>query len=108
MGSGLGWALREGGARVITTLRGRSARTARLVRAAGLEVVDDLDTLVRTASHVLVVTPPGAAIDAAPRDRRLGPAHRREPLVADMNAIAPPTAEAVAAVVSPLTSWMAR
>jgi 3-hydroxyisobutyrate dehydrogenase-like beta-hydroxyacid dehydrogenase len=102
MGSALGSVLREGGARVITTLAGRSARTARLVEAAGLEVVHDLEAFVGTASHILVVTPPGAAIDAATvlidAARRTG----AEPLIADMNAISPQTAEAVAAVVSPL------
>ena len=98
MGSGLGWALREGGARVITTLSGRSARTARLVRAAGVEEVEDLDTIMRTVSHVLVVTPPGAAVEAAVEIaesiRRTG----TDPLVADMNAIAPPTVDRIAAV----------
>ncbi len=98
MGSGLGWALREGGARVITTLRGRSARTARLVEAAGVEVVEDLDTLVSTASHLLVVTPPGAAIEAATEIsesvRRTG----SDPVVADMNAIAPPTVDVIAEI----------
>lgn len=102
MGSGLGWALREGGARVMTTLAGRSARTARLVEAAGLEVLDDLDTLVRAVSHILVVTPPGAALDAA---TALAAATQRtgaRPLITDMNAISPQTAAAVAATISPL------
>ena len=36
MGAGLGWALREGGHEVVTTLDGRSARTARLTRDAGI------------------------------------------------------------------------
>jgi 3-hydroxyisobutyrate dehydrogenase-like beta-hydroxyacid dehydrogenase len=97
MGSGLGWALREGGARVITTLHGRSPRTARLVEAAGLEVAPDLDTLVGTAGHLLVVTPPGAALDAASEIaasvRRTG----AQPLVIDMNAIAPPTVDRIIA-----------
>jgi predicted dinucleotide-binding enzyme len=39
MGSGLGWDLRAGGAEVITTLAGRSPRTARLVAEAGLTVL---------------------------------------------------------------------
>ena len=38
MGSGLGWALREGGADVVTTLAGRSPRTARLAAEAGIAV----------------------------------------------------------------------
>src|SRR5947209_13449092 len=65
MGAGLGWALREGGARVVTTLAGRSGRTARLAAAAGLDQLDSLDAVVRAADTVLVVTPPGAARAAA-------------------------------------------
>ncbi len=101
MGSGLGWALREGGARVITTLRGRSERTARLVQAAGVEVVDDLDTLIRTASHVLVVTPPSAAIEAATEIAASARRTGSSPLVADMNATAPPTVDLIAATLAP-------
>jgi 3-hydroxyisobutyrate dehydrogenase-like beta-hydroxyacid dehydrogenase len=102
MGSGLGWALRAGGARVITTLAGRSERTKALASTAGIEFVEDLDTLVATASHILVVTPPDAAVDAA---RSLAEAARRtgdRPLVADMNAISPTTSRLVAEAVAPL------
>jgi 3-hydroxyisobutyrate dehydrogenase-like beta-hydroxyacid dehydrogenase len=102
MGSGLGWALREGGARVVTTLADRSARTARLVAAAGLECLTDLDDVVRSATHILVVTPPGEAVAAA---MSIADAARRtgsSPLVADLNAIAPSTAESVAATLEPL------
>jgi 3-hydroxyisobutyrate dehydrogenase-like beta-hydroxyacid dehydrogenase len=102
MGSGLGWALREGGARVVTTLAGRSARTARLVASAGLECLKDLDHVVRTATHILVVTPPGEAITAA---ASIAAAARRtgsSPLVVDLNALAPATATAVAEALEPL------
>ena len=74
MGAGLGWALREGGARVVATLDGRSARTARLAADAGLEVLPALADVVRAADVVLSVTPPAdapaAARSIAPR---LGP-----------------------------------
>lgn len=101
MGSGLGWALRPA-CRVITTLAGRSARTARLAADAGLDVVPDVDTLVGTAEIVLVVTPPAAARDAA---RVLAQAAVRTgatPLVADLNAIAPDTARDIAVILAPL------
>ncbi|WP_344518945.1 NAD(P)-binding domain-containing protein, partial [Paractinoplanes durhamensis] len=65
MGSGLGWALRAGGHDVVTSLAGRSARTAGLVRAAGLRVVARPADAIAEADVILVVTPPGAAIDAA-------------------------------------------
>jgi 3-hydroxyisobutyrate dehydrogenase-like beta-hydroxyacid dehydrogenase len=96
MGSGLGWALREGGARVVTTLTGRSARTARLAGEAGLAPLDSLDAVVAAADVVLVVTPPGAARDAA--TQLAAAIHRTgsRPLVADLNAIAPSTVDDVA------------
>src|SRR5439155_15615185 len=61
MGAGLGWALREGGARVVTTLAGRSARTRKLVADAGLEPLDSLDAVVAAADVILTVVPPDAA-----------------------------------------------
>jgi 3-hydroxyisobutyrate dehydrogenase-like beta-hydroxyacid dehydrogenase len=98
MGSALGGSLRHGGARVITTLAGRSARTARLASAAGIETVDDLDALVRASSHILVVTPPGAAIDAAAGIAESIGRTGAAPLVVDMNAIAPPTVDRITAM----------
>jgi 3-hydroxyisobutyrate dehydrogenase-like beta-hydroxyacid dehydrogenase len=65
MGSGIGAALRRNGHRVLTTVAGRSPRTARLVAQAGLETVPDLVTVVNQSDVILVVTPPGAALDAA-------------------------------------------
>src|SRR5437764_6027995 len=96
MGAGLGWALREGGARVVTTLAGRSPRTAKLAAAAGLEPLDSLDAVVSAVDVVLVVTPPDAARDAA---AQLAAAIHRtgeRPLVADLNAIAPSTVDDIA------------
>lgn len=93
MGSGLGASLMRGGARVVATVAGRSARTARL--AADLELVPDLDHVVAASQVVLVVTPPAAAVDAA---RAIAESARRtstSPLVVDMNAIAPRTLTAV-------------
>jgi 3-hydroxyisobutyrate dehydrogenase-like beta-hydroxyacid dehydrogenase len=100
MGAGLGWALREGGARVVTTLAGRSARTRKMVADAGLEPLDSLDDVVAVADVILVVVPPGEARAAA---ATLADAARRtasRPLVADLNAIAPSTVEDVAAVLA--------
>src|SRR3989440_1398521 len=98
MGSGLGWALREGGARVVTTLAGRSARTRKLVAGAGLEPLDSLDAVVAAADVILTVVPPDAARKAA---AALAEAARRtatRPLIADLNAIAPSTVDDIAAI----------
>jgi len=65
MGAGLGWALRAGGARVVTTVDGRSARSRRLAAAAGLDVLPTLPDVVAAAGVVLVVTPPGEVLAAA-------------------------------------------
>src|SRR5215475_6258430 len=65
MGSGLGWALREGGHDVVTSLAGRSARTARLAENAGLRIASRPGHVVVEADVILVVTPPFAEVDAA-------------------------------------------
>jgi 3-hydroxyisobutyrate dehydrogenase-like beta-hydroxyacid dehydrogenase len=95
MGAGLGWALREGGHEVVTTLAGRSARTARLAHAAGVATLADLDAVVAAAEVVLVVTPPGAAPDAAAAIAAAAAATGARPLVADLNAVSPSTVEGI-------------
>jgi 3-hydroxyisobutyrate dehydrogenase-like beta-hydroxyacid dehydrogenase len=103
MGAGLGWALRSGGCRVVTTASGRSDRTARLAAEAGLVVLPALDDVVREADVVLVVTPPGAA-RAAARDLKTAAARtRHDPLIVDLNAVSPSTVEDVAALLRPLS-----
>lgn len=102
MGTGLGWALREGGATVVTTLAGRSARTARFVADAGLTVLDSLDAVLAEVSVLLVVTPPAAAPDAAHAIADAAARTGARPLVADLNAIAPSTVDGVAAILAGL------
>src|SRR5262245_35980654 len=98
MGSGLGWALREGGATVITTVDGRSPRTAKFARDAGLGTVPSLADVVRLANVILVVTPPGEARHAADEIARAAVRTGAAPLVADLNATAPSTVDEIAAV----------
>jgi 3-hydroxyisobutyrate dehydrogenase-like beta-hydroxyacid dehydrogenase len=103
MGAGLGWALRAGGARVVTTLAGRSARTARLAASAGLEVLPTLDDVLATADVVLTVTPPGAALAAARSIAAAAAGHSgHAPIIADLNAISPTTVARIAATLAPL------
>jgi 3-hydroxyisobutyrate dehydrogenase-like beta-hydroxyacid dehydrogenase len=96
MGSALADALARGGVRVVATLAGRSERSARLAGAAPLELLPDLGAVVREADVVLSIVPPEAApsvaadIARAARDEGVGP------LLADLNAIAPPTVRALA------------
>ncbi|MGN9905928.1 DUF1932 domain-containing protein [Phytohabitans sp. LJ34] len=100
MGAGLGGALRAGGARVVTTLQGRSARSRRLAEAGGLEVLDTLDEVCATAEVILVVTPPGAATSAAEQIAKAADRTKSRPLVADLNAIAPTTVAGIEAVLA--------
>lgn len=93
MGSAVGRAYAAGGARVVATLEGRSARTRGL--ADGLELLPDLDEVVRLSDIVLSIVPPevaaAVAADIASAARRAD----ADPLVADLNAIAPATARAI-------------
>jgi 3-hydroxyisobutyrate dehydrogenase-like beta-hydroxyacid dehydrogenase len=94
MGSAVGRAYAAGGARVVATVAGRSARTREL--AHGLELVPDLDEVVRLADVVISIVPPEQAPTVA---AEIAAAARRadsDPLVADLNAIAPATARALA------------
>ncbi len=95
MGSGLGRSWLAGGARVVCTVDGRSARTQRL--AAGLEWLPDLVAVVRASDVIVSVGPPQAAPELA---AVIADACRRAgvtPLVADVNAVAPSTMTSVAA-----------
>jgi 3-hydroxyisobutyrate dehydrogenase-like beta-hydroxyacid dehydrogenase len=112
MGSGLGWALREGGHDVVTSLANRSPRTARLAHNAGLRVASSLVNVLAEADVILVVTPPGVAVDAATEiatmaasssvAERLARAGRGSdrPLVVDLNAISPTSAAVAAEVIT--------
>lgn len=91
MGAAVGRRLREAGARVITSLAGRSAESVARVREAPLEVVNDDDALVRDAGFVLSIVPPGVAVEVAERFR--GPLDRAQakPVYVECNAISPAT-----------------
>lgn len=96
MGSAVGAAYAAGGARVLATVDGRSARTRELAAAAGLELLPGLDDVVLHADVVLSIVPPEHALVVADD---IGASARRvdsDPLVADLNAIAPATARELA------------
>jgi 3-hydroxyisobutyrate dehydrogenase-like beta-hydroxyacid dehydrogenase len=95
MGSAVGAAYRASGARVVSTLSGRSERTRGLADRAGLELLEDLDAVVSAADVVLSIAPPdqarSIAADLAASAERTGV----RPLVSDWNAISPATAAEV-------------
>jgi len=91
MGCALGRLLADDGVRVVTTTAGRSQRTVRLCRDAGLEVLDSLDEVMGAAQIVMSLVPPSAAravagecCAAAPRDASF--------VYVDVNSISPETA----------------
>jgi 3-hydroxyisobutyrate dehydrogenase-like beta-hydroxyacid dehydrogenase len=100
MGSAVGGGLRDGGDEVVTTVAGRSERTARLAEEAGLECLPDLDAVVAKADVVLSIAPPGEAEEIA---EAIGAAAQRgasRPLVADLNAVSPDTARRIEAALA--------
>jgi len=100
MGSAIGAALREGGAAVVTTLEGRSERTARLANEAGLECLPDLDAVVAAADVVLSIGPPCEAEAIAAGVAGAAVRVPARPLVADLNAISPATARRIEAALA--------
>ena len=91
MGAAVGRRLREAGARVVTSLAGRSAESVARVRDAGLEIVDDDDSLVRDANFVLSIVPPGLAFEVAERLRAPLSRAQTKPVFVECNAISPAT-----------------
>jgi 3-hydroxyisobutyrate dehydrogenase-like beta-hydroxyacid dehydrogenase len=98
MGSAVGARLRDGGARVVVALDGRSARSRRLAAEAVLEDVGTPSALLREAQVVLSVVPPEAALAVAQAiAEHAGDAR---PLVVDLNAVSPLTMDALGSVLA--------
>lgn len=99
MGHAIGAMVRGHGARLLTCLDGRSARTRALAATAGFEDVPSLEELVRECDLLLSVLVPAQAGDTARRVgaaiAREGTARGRDLLYADCNAIAPRTVMAI-------------
>ena len=100
MGSATGRRLREQGARVVTTLRGRSAASAARAERAGFAVIDDPAQLVEEATVVLSIVPPGEATGLAERLAPVLAAARVKPVFVDCNAVSPATAERIAGIIA--------
>ncbi len=99
MGQAIGATLLGSGARVLTCLEGRSARTRALAVAAGFEDLPSLEELVREAELLVCVLVPseaaGVARQVAAAIRREGTGRGADLLYADCNAIAPRTVAAI-------------
>ncbi len=99
MGSGIGLRLHERGARVITSLAGRSAASGKRAERASMAPVGSDDEIAQ-ADIILSVVPPK---DAAGLAQRLKPALSRaakKPIYVDCNAIAPQTAAEIGTILA--------
>jgi 3-hydroxyisobutyrate dehydrogenase-like beta-hydroxyacid dehydrogenase len=100
MGHGVGQALIAAGHEAITALDGRSERTRRLARRAGIRDAGALDDAVGAAGLVLSILPPDRAL---PQARAVAEAMRRtgaRPVYVDCNAVSPMTAREVAGAIA--------
>jgi 3-hydroxyisobutyrate dehydrogenase-like beta-hydroxyacid dehydrogenase len=97
MGHAIGRRLRQAGLRVVTSLQGRSARSASLAAQAGIEDIAGDADLVREADVLLAVLVPSAAPALAERIATAVERTGATLLYADLNAIAPQTVQAIGA-----------
>jgi L-threonate 2-dehydrogenase len=94
MGSALSRRLREHGARVLTSLSGRSAATVERARAAGME--DAPLQTITTADLILSIVPPGEAVALAGELVTYLSESSHQPVYIDCNALSPNTKTQVA------------
>lgn len=95
MGHSVGNWLREHGARVLTSLDGRSERSRALAAKAGMEDTGSVDDLVREVDVLLSILVPAEALGLADRVAASLRATGATPLYVDCNAVSPQTARAV-------------
>ncbi len=103
MGAAVGRRLRECGARVLTSVAGRSPASIERVRAARLECAPDDDSLVRDADLVLSIVPPGVALTVAGRLREPLRRARSRPAFVECNAISPASSRRIAAMLESIS-----
>ena len=94
MGSAISVRLVEHGARVLTSLDGRSATTVERARAAGMEDVSP--KAIATADLILSIVPPGEAVALAKGLATRLSESRHKPVYIDCNALDPKTKSEIA------------
>ncbi len=99
MGAGIGKRLAERGARVLTSLKGRSSASAARAAQANMQDTATDDELVQ-ADFILSVVPPGEAVALAERLKWPLIRSTRKPVYVDCNAIAPKTARQIGDVLA--------
>lgn len=102
MGAAVGGRLVENGLKVLTSLTGRSAETATRAKTYGMTAANDEE--IAAADFILSILPPGDAVGLAQRFAPALKASNSKPVFVECNAVSPPTAEKVAAVIAPTGS----
>jgi 3-hydroxyisobutyrate dehydrogenase-like beta-hydroxyacid dehydrogenase len=96
MGSGVARRLIERGARVLTSLDGRSGASRERAQAAGAEILSDSELVAQT-EILLSIVPPSAAAATAERFVGIIEQSMNKPAFIDCNAIAPQTLHEISA-----------
>ena len=99
MGAAIGRRLTDNGVRVLTSLAGRSAASAKRAQGAGMQAVGD--SALTGADLLLSIVPPGDAIAFAQRMAPLLAGAPTKPTFVDCNAISPDTVARIAAIIAP-------
>jgi L-threonate 2-dehydrogenase len=99
MGAAVGKRLIDHGAKVLTSLLGRSQSTAARASEAGM--IAATDTEIAACDFVLSILPPGDALSLAERLVPVLNASNAKAVYVDCNAINPATVERVAATIAP-------
>ena len=97
MGSAVAQRLTEHGARVLTSLAGRSAATAQRATSAGMIAADDAE--IAGADIILSIVPPGEALALAERLAAAITRQQTSPIFVDCNAISVETVRKVEEIV---------
>ncbi len=98
MGAAVGGRLVEHGVKVVTSLEGRGAASARRAADAGMLAVSDSE--IAASDIILSIVPPGQAQALADRLVPVLRAANRKPVNVDCNAVSPAAAQAIAATIA--------
>jgi 3-hydroxyisobutyrate dehydrogenase-like beta-hydroxyacid dehydrogenase len=99
MGAGIARRLADHNVKVLTSLTGRSAASAKRANDAGIQAVDDRQ--LAEADFLLSIVPPGEALALAQRLAPVLADANHKPVYVECNAISPPTMLKVADVIKP-------
>ncbi|MDA0771229.1 MAG: hypothetical protein BZY79_00150 [SAR202 cluster bacterium Casp-Chloro-G4] len=100
MGSGVGRVLVENGYDVITSLEGRSTRTAELAKSSSIRDVGSIDNMVKEADLILCIMVPAQAVGAADIVAASMQSTGVSTYYADCNAVSPKTTRAIGDAIS--------